>query len=248
MLEDIEVVKANLHAYIDNGMFAALFLVGLVFIYLTEKNKAIKNFFVTYSIVCIIIILNPLFYKAVSNVITYDVYWRLFWILPSGVLIAYCSTKIILKQEKKSEKLILFIATIIIIIISGEFIYNKQNFSKVNNLYKIPDEALEVCIAISEDNLENKLVMAPSDLVPYFRQYDANIKLIYGRVPAGYDNDELVVAFDKGDMENVIPHCLKENCNYIVIRNDVFVNPCLEYYGYKLLGQTEHYLVYKLAE
>ena len=38
MLEDIEVVKANLHAYIDNGMFAALFLVGLVFIYYKMKD------------------------------------------------------------------------------------------------------------------------------------------------------------------------------------------------------------------
>ena len=248
MLDAIEVLKANLHAYIDNGMYLALFLVGLVYVYLTEENKKIKYFFVFYSLISIILILNPIFYKAVSGVITFDVYWRMFWILPSGVLIAYCTTKIISNKEKKLEKIVLFITAVLIIMISGKLIYNKQNFAKINNLYKIPDEALEVCVAISEDNFEKKIVLAPSDLLPYFRQYDANINLIYGRVPSGYDDNELITEFNNGDMKKVIPYCLKKKCNYVVVRTDVFVYPSLECYGFKLLGQTEHYLVYKFAE
>lgn len=249
MLNSIEVIKENIMEFNGTGMYMALFLVGITYIYLTEKNKKIMHFFVTFSILDFILILNPIFYKTFSSVITKDVYWRMFWILPLGLIISYCSTKIILEKEDcKKEQIILFIATIIIITTSGKFIYNKQNYKKYDNWYKIPQEAYEVCVAISEDNLNNKLVMAPPELIPYFRQYSADIHLIYGRVPNGYENNELVVAFNNNDMRFVVPKCLERKCNYIVVNPTLRDNEFLIDNGFKLLGNTENYLIYKLNE
>lgn len=240
------------------SMYLAIWLLAMLYIYLTEENKKIKTFFLGYSLTVIfVIICNPIIYKLLGSILTIDTYWRLFWILPVGIVIAYAAVKLIFSIQEKNKKIVTILTIFITIIASGscvykyfdiskvkEFDYLNYNFAKVNNLYKIPDEAFEISKIISEHDSENKKVMAPEEIVPYIRQYDACIHLVYGRNPWGYEDNENLKMLYAGNIKDLIPKLDELNSNYIIFRKETELNDDISKYSYELIDETENYNIY----
>ena len=55
-----EIVMLYKYFNNENYLFFVLFIISIIYISITEKNKKIKDFFVWYSIVVMFIIWNPL--------------------------------------------------------------------------------------------------------------------------------------------------------------------------------------------
>ena len=104
-----------------------------------EEDKKSKSFLLTYPIIVFIIIWNPIFTKIILNFINEEVYWRMYWLVPIGITLAYIFTKIIYSQSKVIRKIFNSIAIFIIIIASGKLVFSSENYQKVNNYYKVPD-------------------------------------------------------------------------------------------------------------
>ena len=126
--ENIEIVKNTFQEYQGNGMYIALFFVAMLYIYLKEEDKKKKNLFLYFPICVLLVTLNPLFNKMVGKIFTASVYWRMYWILPVGITIAYSVVKFVSEQKEKSQKIVVAISLITIIIFSGKFIYAGNNF------------------------------------------------------------------------------------------------------------------------
>lgn len=246
--EEIAALKFSISQYVGTGMYMALFLIAIVYIFFKEEDKKIKTFIVAYTGLMFIIILNPLFYKIVSKVITIDIYWRMFWMLPMGLTIAYSVVKLINNANNKKEKYILLIASIGIIMISGKFIYTGEHYSATDNWYKVPTEAYQVTKIISEDDEDNKKAMVPESLVAYVRQIDANIVLEYGRNAHSYEHLKVLKEMHNGNVGEFASICKDDNCNYIVTEKSNKFDGNIEDYGYKLLKDTMNYNIYKLEE
>lgn len=245
---NIETIKIAATEYIGSGMYIALFLVAILYIFIKEENRNIKFFLGWFSITIFIIILNPIFAKLVENVFTKSVYWRFFWMLPIGITMAYVGTKVVMFRKKISGKVITSICLILIIMISGKFIYSEENYKKVDNAYKLPDEAVHVAYILENDEKKYKKVMLPTELVPYIRQINGNINLMYARNPQGYENNELIQEFENGNLEYVVTKCRSEYCNYIIFNKATQLNSNMSDYGFNLLAQTENYDIYVLSE
>lgn len=246
--ENMEVIKKTFSECKGTGMYFALFFVSIIYIFLKEKDKNKKIIFGYFPLIVLLVILNPIFNKIIDRFINQNVYFRMFWLLPIGFEIVYVAVDIIQGLEQKIKKIFMLIAIILIIISSGKFIYTEENYIKVHNLYKIPDQAKWVITIISEDTLENKKVMLPESLVPYIRQVNSNIELAYPRQPYGYESNDLLRELHNGNVQFVTEMSKEKKCNYIVFENSVELTDDITNYGYELLGQTYSYDVYKLKE
>ena len=127
---------------------------------LKEENKKQKSFLLIYPIVVFIIVWNPLFAKIMKMIIGADVYWRMYWLFPIGITIAYIFTEFAFMNSKTSKKIVInLVGAIIVIMLSGKLVYTSDFFKEVNNPYKIPDEVFEIIDMVSKDNENYKKII-----------------------------------------------------------------------------------------
>lgn len=247
MIEAINIIKQSFAEYVGIGAYMALFFISLLYIYKKEKNSELTDF-VWYSLIILLLIFNPIFYKVIIKFIDDGVYWRMFWILPIGVLIAYVGTKIILENNKKAEKIIIGLSVIVIIILSGKCVFREENYQLAPNWYKLPQEALDVTMIIKADECDNKWALMPPTLVPYVRQYDASIFMRVMRMTEGYDSEPIVLKMEQGDVKAVVDDCKENGVNYVVFKRETILSELMENYNFNVLGRTENYIIYKYQD
>lgn len=244
--ENIEIIKQTFLEFQGSGMYIALFFISMLYIYLKEDNKKVKALLVYFPIIILLITLNPIFNKIVGKIFTSTVYWRVYWMLPLGLVIAYAAVQFINTENEKSKKVIATIGIIITIMMSGNLVYNKENYKKFGNLYKVPDEAIEVVEIIRQGDEKKKKALTSEQLVAYIRQVDASIELAYKREPTGYLDNEFVQTMHSGISENIVKMALENDCNYIVLDRGLVINVELHYFGFERIAETENFIIYRI--
>ncbi len=243
--KEIEVIKIAFSNYFADGKYFLIFLMALLILIVEEKKKENRDFLLYYPALVLAIILNPIFCSIILKVVSQNVYYRFFWMLPLGIMIAYLGTILISKLDKKVVKSIVGLIFIGMIAYSGTFVYSNQTFEKVNNWYKLPDEYVQVIQILTEAPLKTKKAVTSIDMIGYVRQLDANINLAYERRPYGdYDRYEIVRYYNSGDVENLTKLCKQKRTNIIVYDNSIKLTISPAYFGFELYAQTEHYDIY----
>lgn len=246
MLESINIIKNTFLEYKGSGGYITLYLLSLIYLFLKEENKEKRMFFIYFQALIFLVVFNPIFNKIVGPIFKASVYWRVYWVIPLGITIAYAAVKIITEFEnEKLKKVILCVSFIFIIIINGKFIYTKENYQEVGNLYKIPDESVLVAQLIGADDEEYKKALVPETLVAYIRQIDSSIELAYKREPTGYENHKFVTALTIGNTEWITDLAKENNCNYIVMKKETTLTLDFSYFDFELFNETENYSIYK---
>lgn len=249
MNENIEFIKNVFLSYYANQKYFVLFLIALLFIFIKEKQKTNQTFLIYYSMVILIILLNPIFVWLIFKMIPQSVYYRFLWTIPFGIILAYFGVRLMDNINTHLKKNIIAISFILIIIYSGAFVYNNITFEKVNNWYKLPDESIQVTQIVKDIPVDNKKAMVSTDLVGYIRQFDANIKLAYPRRPyADYEMYPIVKYYKAGDVKNLVNLCKQNDINIIIYDNSIPLTISPSHYGYDLYAQTEHYDIYALSK
>lgn len=246
--ENIKIIKQTFLEFQGTGMYIALFFISMLYIFIKEDNKKVKAFLVYFPIIILLITLNPIFNKLVEKILTDSVYWRVYWMLPLGIVIAYAGVKFINNKKANLTKVISSIAIIVIIIMSGKLIYNKDNYKKFGNMYKVPDEVLEVVEIIRQGNEENKKALTSEQLVPYIRQVDASIELAFRREPTGYLENEYVRIMHSGISEDIVQMAFDNDCNYIVLDRGLVINVELNYFGFDRIAETANFIIYRVMK
>lgn len=246
MLECIEIIKNTFIEFIGTGQYIILYVLSLIYLMFKEKDKEKRMFFIYFQVLLFLVVFNPIFNKIVGPIFKSSIYWRVYWVIPFGFTIAYAIVKLITELDiKKVKKILLGIAFILVIMISGKFIFTEENYQKVDNWYKVPDESVAVTQIISQDKEEYKKAIVPETLVAYIRQIDSSIELAYKREAESYWNHPIVSALALGDTEKISNLAVKHKCNYIVVKKDKFLTLDFGYFGFNLFGETDEYSVYK---
>lgn len=248
MLEEyIYTIENSYNQFKGAGMYFALFLISMLYIFLREKDKKKKIFFIYFPILLFLIIINPIFVKLASVVFTVNTYCRLFWLLPLGVVIAYAGVLAVNEGQKKLEKVVIFISLCIIIALSGKFYFDTPGtFAEYGNLYKLPDESVLVAQLIGIDEEENKKALVPQELIPYIRQIDATIELLYGRTAdTAYWENPLATELDNGNIEYISKVLEEKDCQYVVLKRATVLRQPIEDFDFKMINETENYTIYK---
>ena len=232
--------------YGGTGYYTILFVLSLIYLGFAEEDKRVKTILVYIPAIMLLLFFVPVFYILYNN-LDAGTYYRILWLMPMTVVIAYAGCKAIGHHIKAGV-----IIGCLVLIISGTYVYNSPHISKATNPYHLPQETIEICDMIKPAEGEERVwALFPAEQVHFVRQYTTTIQMPYGR--------ESLVTTWKGDphplytllQQEVIPvdelseMSIEYFCNYIVLLKTMEVEGDLEEYGIKLIGETENYLVYR---
>lgn len=129
-----------------------------------------------------VLVFNPLLYQEIYSEI---IYWRLFWMFPTGLLIALTAVKLVRNSQGKSGKGIVLLMICALLVVKGTNIYMERGFGKAENSHKVPAYVKEICDVILEREEKPKCIF-PETLFHDVRQYSGEILMAYGRDILGY--------------------------------------------------------------
>lgn len=248
--------------FIGTGMHIGLFLTALLFLNGTPKANAERarvSLLSGYSMVFFGIYFFPVTAKVIMEYcIGAEVYWRMFWILPLPAVVAYAFAFHLKAPLPARKKAALAAGAALVIAVTGSAVYTPQNFSRADNIYKVPQNVVELCDRIEEDakmrGVSGKKAVVVNELLPYVRQYDAGIQMAYGRNALrdkGFENKNCKKIYQlmcgaQGDFQEIKKYSKMEGCNYLVYYKDNLASEALVELGYETVAEVEGYCIYYL--
>ena len=234
--------------YMGTGLIVAWFLIALVYLFLTEKRRPMRIVFVYLPILLLLIFFNPLFSGLVYRLAGEETYYRILWLLPISVVIAFAAIQV-LNQLEGVKKAAFGVTTALLIMVSGSFIYSNTHFYKAENLYHVPQCVVDICDVIEVEGREVKAIF-PAELLQYVRQYSPIVCMPYGReilVSKWGQWDELynVMEAEEINVEALVNGCRAQECVSIVLPEEKKVNGSFESYEYEFFAQVDKYVIYK---
>lgn len=256
-----EIVKGITQAY-DNVFksFALywnkswmLWITLACFIYLCFRKTTdiAKNLLVRYTVVCLILMYNPVFvYVAYVYLKGANSFVRVYYLLPIIYVTAYAFTDAVMRFRRKWTA---YIAGAVLsggVMLAGSTFYSETYFQATENIYKIPQEVLDI-IGAMQGYDDDIYLIGPNQILPFLRQYDSNVYLLYGRNGAGKtDGGELMISFDSGtwSAESIRASMVGHTCRFVIFyAGDGRTQQMLDMGG-SLIARTQQYEVIYFAE
>jgi hypothetical protein len=234
-----------------------LFGAGMcICIFLSKKNECYKIISVIFAI-SLLVLFNPLFYNFVGERFLSGVYWRLFWILPMGLVVAAAFTELTGLVKMRIFKYMLAAAFLLLTAVSGKLVLSRDNYSFPENPYQISSTVVAICDTILEDNgaQQTKAIM-PYELLTEVRQYTSKIGLLYGRNVDGYitqitPEEEWayrVMSESDVELETLRLLALGKHVEYVVFNDSFHQYPeDMGQYGYKFVESLDGYSIFKIG-
>ena len=180
----INIITRAISRIYPTGFYLYYTLAAISFIFLKKKLGIKEKMLGTYSMLAFAAIICPWFCALIWRFLRYGfVYWRLLWVVPYAILIAFACTELIFSSEKKSFRTLTAALLTAALIMGGTNVYTAGNFENAENSEKLPQITLTTMAVINQNAAETgnsyKRVAAPVDILCEIRQCDATI-LQYG--------------------------------------------------------------------
>ena len=233
--------------FAGNGFFLGFYLLSLGYLFFSEKNKVKRCMLVYVPLLLWIVFFNPLTVWFLNRFADNEIYYRMLWILPLGVTVAYAALKLLLEFNGR-KRYLLFAVMLLVLMLSGDYVYDNSYFTKAENPYHVPETVVEICDSIVIEGREVCAVF-PNELLQYVRQYTPYVCMPYGREmivdrwnlhhPLYYALQEAVI-----DTKRLAETAREYNCHYIILSEQKEKNGDLEEEAYKRIQVIDGYEVY----
>lgn len=260
MRETLHVVKSMYDSYNGTGMQMALFFACLVYLLVQKKEKDKRYLFVGYTLLFFVIVFFPVTAKLIMDCIGGEVYWRMFWLLPTAAVTAYTAVQVLVQAEGKVKRYLLLAVMLLITVLTGTNTYNSTIFARKQNWYKLPQDTVDICDIIERDALENgishKKLVTVNDLATTVRQYDAGILMPYGNEVMKGNRAETenasqifrIMSSDTKNWEALLWYMSMEACNYFAYPADEITTDVLVSQGLSKVGGNASYSVFRMEQ
>lgn len=237
--------------YAGTGLILILYLLSLVYLWVKEKRKYVRILFLYVPVLLLLLYFNPLLAGALYHLGEGEIYYRILWLLPITVTIAFAASEIYSRLPDR-RRLLFGLAAAAGIVISGSYVYSNPYFQKAENLYHVPESVVHLCDAIAVPGREVQAAF-PLELVQFVRQYDPTICMPYGRemtvdrwnrwgaLPSEMEKDAI-------DLDRLAPLAKAEGCHYVILPEDKPVSGVPADYGWEVFGRTDGYVIYRDTE
>lgn len=233
--------------YAGNGFLLVLFILSVLYLLVAEKDYRKKigiaivpavilvGFFIPFTRIAYVAVLDD----------GADTYYRVLWLLPMSVCVAYAGCKLFANHKR-----IGVVVMGALIITCGSIVYKNQYMKRAENLYHIPQIAIDICDEISPEEGEPRVrAVFPEELIHFVRQYDTDILMPYGRDIIAWDYYNAVhEAYAKPEVINaaeLLEATRETKCGYIILYKDRRIDKNLEDMGLKLVNQIGGYNIYE---
>ena len=237
--------------YTELGLFAILFV---TMVYFKKEQPDVAIALGVFSVITLSLPFNFYLSKIIIKIIEGGVYWRMFWLVPTTIIMPIAFTEMVSLVNKNSEKIIICLMICGFVMMSGKWIYTEDNFKQVSNKYKIPDHLLEVILAASNDDEEYKKLAGPLEAIVYTRQVDGTIKLAANRsFTDTYGKGTLITNIKEGKVNKIVAQAQKAEVNYVIMSTKAInegigiLNERLEdYEDVEIVCKNDSYTLFKI--
>lgn len=191
-----------LSLYNSGTGYFIMYLFAVLYI-LIKGEKRDRELFLPGAAVLLVTVFNPAVPLVIDKI--FDVsseYYRLFWVAPVVILVPYVATLMIYDSPRGRGRQIAAILAVAVFILGGNFVYAK-GFDIAENIYKIPDELIQVADIIHDDSQkEYTKAFFEYEYNMEIRQYDPKMLLTVDREDYLYAmnysyTDEMIADEDK---------------------------------------------------
>lgn len=233
--------------YNNNRFLILLFLAALIFLWITERDKRIKTVLVYFVTAITVVFCCPL-YAWIGMKVDAEIYYRVFWSIPIGILVCYSAVRAVSHFKKRISRVLVCILTVLVVCMNGKFYFTNTLHFKAVNAYHMPQVVIDVADALKMEKYK-PIAAIPAELLPFIRQYSADIFTPYGRnivetqwnfSNALYDAME-AQEYDAGE----IAQCAREeHCTYVVLSSIKPMEGSMEEQNYIYKGLVSGYYIY----
>jgi len=242
MREILEIFQG----FTGSGFLTILYLLTLLYLWTSEKEPVVRAIFVYgASAIQLLFFLPPFYYG--YQLLDAGTYYRILWILPMTVTIAYAAVKILGRYPIGS-----IVIGAIMIVICGKCVYNNVYVTRAENVYHIPQEVIEVCdIIMPEEDEERVTGVFPDDLIHFIRQYSSRICMVYGRDYLApdwiYGDHPLRKVMNQQEIRisELVRLATENKCQYIILEKDKEVVGDFGRLKVIKIGETANYDIYR---
>ena len=242
MREILEIFQG----FTGSGYLTILYLLTLLYLWTAEKNPVFRTIFVYGASIIQLLFFMPLFFYG-YQLLDEGTYYRILWVLPMSITIAYAAVRILGRYPVGSIAI-----GIVLIGISGKYVYSNPYISWAENAYHIPQEVIEVCEIIMPGEEEERVTgVFPDDLIHFVRQYSSRIQMAYGRdylAPDWIYGDHplrKVMNQEEIRISELVRLATEQKCQYIILeRNKELIGNFEKLRVFKI-GETTNYDIYR---
>lgn len=247
------IINEWIRAYYGQAIFFMAIIVAFVYLFMVCKDLRYK--FLLPIALMFIIALNPILYKYIFSRFAY---WRLYWMLPSGVFIAGAITVFLKRQTKVWTKWATLIVFVAVIVTQGVPMFEYPVFIPRSNWEKVSQETIDLCDLMMSLEEEPRVIV-PIELSTEVRQYAPEIYMVYGRDARGnyiryMDTEVAAIAHHTNSNPPNYPYvfinAIWYDVNFIVVRvgRDVEQH-VLDYCDFtEIYRSAEHIVYYRSGE
>lgn len=176
-------IFACLREYQGTWCYFVLCAAALILILWYRKKEA-RYLFIWYPLVLTVTVFNPFLMNLVIEKLDFESeYYRFFWLLPMGFLLAYALVEAAthLKHVWQRTGLVILLGALIVVW-NQDALKQIGTISMPKNVYKVEDDLLAVTAIIHADSLEEEPKAAlPLEYNLQARQYDPSLRLTIER-------------------------------------------------------------------
>lgn len=242
MREILEIFQG----FTGSGFLTILYVLTLIYLWTSEKNPTIRAIFVYGASVIQVLFFIPLFYYG-YQILDEGTYYRILWILPMTVTIAYAAVKILGRYPIGS-----IVVGVAMVMVCGQYVYTNDYVSVAENAYHIPQEAIEVCDVIMPKEEEERITgVFPDELIHFVRQYSSRIQMAYGRdylAPDWIYGDHplrKVMNQEEIRISELVRLATEQKCQYIILEKNKELIGDFERANVFKIGETTNYDIYR---
>lgn len=235
-----------IYDYTGTGLVFILYLIALGYLIWKEKDRGRQILILLLPVLILIVFLLPPVYQIYSTLDGSETYYRLLWMIPQTLTIAYAG--VVMFRDNLRTGLVILCA---LIVLSGSYVYDNENILAAENRLHIPQMVLNVSDYImNETGGERTVAAMPIALAQYTRQYTSMIVMPFGRemLMGNYYNPvyEALEETDPVQADALCEALEQYDCEYLVIETlkVLEMDGDLADYGLTFLADVDGYSIY----
>lgn len=243
-----DMIRTLFQEYMGTGLIVGWYLLSLLYLWFTEKDRRIRVLFLYMPLLLLLLYFNPIFARLICIATGDEIYYRILWLLPMTVVIAYVTVSIY-GRIKGGKKYCFALVSAVLVTVSGSCVYASPHFHRAENLYHMPQAVVDICDAIQ---VEGREVMAvfPKEMLSFVRQYTPLVCMPYGRemlVERWNADNPLYDAMEAEvlDMDVILPLAKTYSSHFVIVPEDKEIVGDPEEYGFTLKDHIDGYIIYQ---
>ncbi len=245
---DLSFYADTLADFTGSGLNFTLLLVGLLYLGIRLKKSEEKTLMFFFPIYVLAVFFCPVW--VLYNMLREDgvILYRLLWMIPVGIIVCFVLVEAVSLLPAKKRSLA-FVGAVLLIMLSGKYVYSNPQFSKAENMYHVPAAVVKICDELRYPGREIRVCM-PMEFMQYSRQYSPYICLTYGRYVLLYSSGDVATNIDKLLSKDIISARDVSNelrwtdTPYIVLSGKENFDESLTNYGFDYYMTIDGYDIY----